>query len=333
MMMKRSEFSIVSSKERSDSITLLDRYHNSPELNKYFTDNVFLTEVWHGSDFFIGPEEDPTKSTWRSKERMKTTGVALVLCLNIGTDPPGIIKPHPCARKECWLDPFSQSKQKSLEMIGNTLQMQYEKWQPKAKYKQCLDPSPDDLKRTCVNLRKATKGDRLLLHYNGHGVPIPTKNGELWVFFKNYTHYMPVSASELKSWLGEPAIYVFDCSGAGTLIPFFAEVAVEPPVFGGNESYFLNPSATTSSASSSNPQGGSGGSGGNFGYQPPDLSQGNAGFNPGNGIPIENSSIVLASCRRDEILPMNPQYPADLFSACLTTPIAMAIRWLIVQVN
>jgi regulator-associated protein of mTOR len=118
------------------------------------------------------------------------------------------------------------------------------------------------------------------------------------------------------------------------LIPFFAEVAVEPPVFGGNESYFLNPSATQSSSSSSNPQGGSSGGsgGGNFGYQPPDLSQGNAGFNPGNGIPIENSSIVLASCRRDEILPMNPQYPADLFSACLTTPIAMAIRWLIVQV-
>ena len=313
MMKKRSEFSI--SKDRSDSITLLDRYHNSPELNKYFTDNVFLTEVWHGSDFFVGPEEDPTKSTWRSKERMKTTGVALVLCLNIGTDPPGIIKPHPCARKECWLDPFSQSKQKSLEMIGNALQMQYEKWQPKAKYKQCLDPSPDDLKRTCMNLRKATKGDRLLLHYNGHGVPMPTKNGELWVFFKNYTHYMPVSASELKSWLGEPAIYVFDCSGAGTLIPFFAEVAMEPPIFGGNEGYFFNPNQPNSTSNQ-------------FGYQPPDLSQGI----PGNGIPIENSSIVLASCRRDEILPMNPQYPADLFSACLTTPIAMAIRWLIVQV-
>lgn len=319
--MKRSEHK----KERSDSLSLVDRYHNSPELNKYFTDNVFLTEIWHGNDFFTGPEEDSVKSTWRSKERMKTTGVALVLCLNIGTDPPGIVKPYPCARKECWLDPFSQVKQKSLEMIGNALQMQYEKWQSKAKYKQCLDPSPDDLKRTCVNLRKAVKGDRLLLHYNGHGVPMPTKNGELWVFFKNYTHYMPVSASELKSWLGEPAVYVFDCSGAGTLIPFFAETATEPPVFGGTggDSYFLHPPPSTNQA-----------------YMPPDLQPnghpGTAGNSDGSAtnpaMNFENSSIVLASCRRNEILPMDPQFPADIFSACLTTPISMAIRWLIVQV-
>ena len=28
-------------------------------------------------------------SKWRQKERLKTTAVALVLCLNIGVDPPG----------------------------------------------------------------------------------------------------------------------------------------------------------------------------------------------------------------------------------------------------
>jgi regulator-associated protein of mTOR len=56
-----------------------------------------------------------------------------------------------------------------LAEIGNNLQRQYEKWQSKAKYKQCLDPTFDELRRLCMNLRKVARGDRLLFHYNGHG--------------------------------------------------------------------------------------------------------------------------------------------------------------------
>lgn len=40
---------------------------------------------------------------WRMKERMKTVSVALVLCLNVGVDPPDIVKINPCARLECWV--------------------------------------------------------------------------------------------------------------------------------------------------------------------------------------------------------------------------------------
>ena len=185
------------------------------------------------------------------------------------------------------------------------MQQQYEKWHSKAKFKQCLDPSPDDLRRVCINLRKAAKGDRLLLHYNGHGVPAPTKNGELWVFFKNYTHYMPVTAVELKSWLGEPAIYVFDCSGAGTLIPHFAEGAIEP----GYPSYDTHTN--------------------NIQLR----DRGDNIHQPSSSSSFDHNTIVLASCRGNEILPLNPQYPADVFTACLTTPIVMAVRWLILQVS
>jgi regulator-associated protein of mTOR len=289
-------------KERSESLTSVE----NTELNKYFSDNVFLTDLWHCNDFFTAPEDDNMKCAWRSKERMKTTGVALVLCLNIGTDPPGIVKPFPCARKECWLDPFAHPKSKSLENIGNALQAQYEKWQPKAKFKHCLDPSPDDLRRVCVNLRKAAKNDRLLLHYNGHGVPAPTKNGELWVFYKNYSHYMPVNASELKAAVGDPAIYVLDCSGAGKLIPHLAEVALEPPILSESSNNRYNTSGSGSMESFT--------------------------MNNLNSVTEDHSTIILASCRSDEILPLQPQYPADIFTACLTTPISMAIRWLIIQV-
>lgn len=34
---------------------------------------------------------------------MKTVSVALVLCLNVGVDPPDVVKTQPCARLECWI--------------------------------------------------------------------------------------------------------------------------------------------------------------------------------------------------------------------------------------
>jgi hypothetical protein len=36
-------------------------------------------------------------------QQMKTVSVALAYCLNIGVDPPDIIKTEPCARMECWM--------------------------------------------------------------------------------------------------------------------------------------------------------------------------------------------------------------------------------------
>jgi regulator-associated protein of mTOR len=33
---------------------------------------------------------------------MKTVSVALVLCLNLGVDPPDLVKIENCARLECW---------------------------------------------------------------------------------------------------------------------------------------------------------------------------------------------------------------------------------------
>lgn len=130
---------------------------------------------------------------------MKTWSVALVLCLNIGVDPPDVVKTNPCARKECWigelyfkyeglhlvigptkmgmpknsapahhwlsatlaaiafLDPLSMSPQKGLELVGNNLQKQYERWQPRARYKQLLDPTTEEVRKLCLALRKNAK--------------------------------------------------------------------------------------------------------------------------------------------------------------------------------
>lgn len=138
-------------------------------------------------------------SKWRQKERLKTTAVALVLCLNIGVDPPDVIKISPCARLECWVDPLSMQPPKALDTIGRqavaplllqdawdaasawlpgcgssarhcrlrdcygccgagkNLQAQYERWQPRAKYRAHLDPTMDDVKKLAQSCRRTAK--------------------------------------------------------------------------------------------------------------------------------------------------------------------------------
>lgn len=108
---------------------------------------------------------------------------------------------------------------------GLTVVSIYVYWlQARAKYKQALDPTMEDVKKLCASLRRNAKSDRLLFHYNGHGVPRPTSSGEIWVFNKTYTQYIPLSIYDLRTWVGNPSIYVLDCSGAGVLLPHFLQV-------------------------------------------------------------------------------------------------------------
>ena len=72
------------------------------------------------------------------------------------------------------------------------------------------------------------QNERVLFHYNGHGVPRPTANGEGWVCNKSYTQYIPLSMFDLQSWVGAPCIYVLDCSAAGLLLPSFQSLASAP---------------------------------------------------------------------------------------------------------
>ena len=46
---------------------------------------------------------------------MKTVSVALVICLNVGVDPPDIVKTQPCARLECWIGNDSYSSIHSFD--------------------------------------------------------------------------------------------------------------------------------------------------------------------------------------------------------------------------
>ncbi|XP_031397894.1 regulatory-associated protein of TOR 1 isoform X2 [Punica granatum] len=245
----------------------------------YLPQNAVLCDLRHEAFEACvpcGPSDSGLVSKWRPKDRMKTGCVAIVLCLNISVDPPDVIKISPCARMECWIDPFSMAPRKAIETIGEALKRQYERWQPKACYKDKLDPTVDEVKKLCTACRKYAKSERVLFHYNGHGVPKPTANGEIWVFNKSYTQYIPLPISDLDSWLKTPSIYVFDCSAAGLIVNAFSEL------------HDLGSSSSVGSA---------------------------------------RDCILLAACEAHETLPQSAEFPADIFTSCLTTPIKMALRW------
>jgi hypothetical protein len=137
-------------------------------------------------------QSDTPVPDWRLRDRMKTVGIGLILALNTGTDPPDLHKPHPCATLECWIDPSKLSRSKAKDVIAERLELQYAKWQlvrsaRPLKYKRAVDPTVEDVRALCMQLRRQAKQERVLVHYNGHGVPRPTANGEIWVFDKNHT--------------------------------------------------------------------------------------------------------------------------------------------------
>ena len=239
---------------------------------------------------------------WRMRERLKTVSAALVLCLNIGVDPPDITKTVPAAKLECWVDPFALPAAKALEAIGKNLQQQYETLSMRTRYKQHLDPSVEDTKKFCSSVRRTAKDERILFHYNGHGVPRPTASGEIWVFNKNYTQYIPVSLYDLQSWLGSPCLYVYDCSGAGHIVQNFNRFVEQRESENRKENTPPKNGTTNGTMAATGP---------------PPLSY--------------KDSIQLAACGANEILPMNPNLPADLFTCCLTSPIEIALRFFVLH--
>ncbi|WWC70649.1 uncharacterized protein I206_104600 [Kwoniella pini CBS 10737] len=239
-------------------------------------------------------EESSTKTPWRLRSKLKTVTAGLFICLNIGVDPPDIVKTNPCAKTECWIDPTQLPSNKAIEAIGRNLHQQFETLNPKVKYKPFLDPSIEETKKQCVNMRRSAKDERVVFYYNGHGVPKPTPSGEIWVFNKNYTQYIPVSLYDLQEWLGSPCIYVWECSGAGNILNNFAKSAERRD--------------TEARA-----------------------AQAQAGHSDGLPGSPYSEALHLAACQANQILPMSPDLPADLFTCCLTSPIETALRHFVLQ--
>ena len=309
----------------------------------------------------VKAEKRPLQN-WRNKERMRTMGVAIALCLNLGTDPPDSDKVAPCARTECGIDPsryhIDAPAYAVLKMIGTQLELQFRTLQPRANIKLAADPTVDMIRKTCTSLRKIAKAERVLMHFNGHGVPKPTRNGEIWAFNDDFTQYIPLSVFDLIRWTGHPAIFTFDCQAAGQLIPHFLSHEQDNEhrykqqldewrrnrakrrkeqerrdrrerenerlvrMARAQNSVLLATAASALASATSEANNGEGG----------ETSQGGAAQgSEEDARPVRKRIIVLVPCGADESLPSSPLLPADLFTCCLTTPIQTALRWFISQ--
>jgi len=253
---------------------------------------MYFTDKRHETNGNPKPKSESYElQDWRMKDRLKTVSAALAICLNIGVEPPDQLKTNPGAKMEAWQDPTTPPVAKALEIIGKALQAQYETLAIRTRYKQYLDPSVEETKKFTQSLRRNAKEERVLFHYNGHGVPKPTASGEIWVFNKNYTQYIPVSLYDLQTWLQAPTFYVWDCSDAGNILNNFHRF-VEKHKQEEADNLAKDPNYITQA------------------------------FEP---------YIHLAACGVKENLPTNPLLPADVFSCCLTTPIEMALWFFVLQ--
>lgn len=114
--------------------------------------------------------------------------------------------------------------------------------------------------------------------------------------------------SDLDSWLKTPSIYVFDCSAAGMIINAFIEVHIllrSTCLMMRWSTYLLSLFSNQAICV----------------MQLQNLTASNSSG------PSTRDCILLAACEAHETLPQSAEFPADVFTSCLTTPIKMALRW------
>ena len=210
---------------------------------------------------------------------------------------------------QCWMEPSALPPLKALKQIGARLQAQYERWSSQCANRLLLDPNSDDLRKLVLSVRKqaGSPHERVLFHYNGHGVPRPTGNGEVWVYNRGYTQYIPVSMYDVQAWMGGVAgagVYVIDCNAAGLVMEAFLHFLKQ-------RRDKLSGSAATASAPATAVDGAAG-------DPAADIAQAD---------PYDCRHIFLCACGAAESLPSLSYLPADLFTSCLTTPIKTALRF------
>ncbi|TIA71133.1 hypothetical protein E3P91_02737 [Wallemia ichthyophaga] len=287
-------------------------YNESYPLLPYFVSNRHFTG---GNPY----PDDPPDPDWRLKERLKTISCAIVLCLNLGVDPPDVVKTEPCAVLETWVDPSHMPPTKAIETIGRNLQQRFESLSQRTRVKQYLDPSVEEMRKLCASLRRNAKEERVAFYYNGHGVPKPTASGEIWVFNRNYTQYIPLSVFDIQSFIGSPGIYIWDCSCAGNILNSFVKFGErrDDDIRAAHES--TKQMAAANNMAHTMPT------------SPfPASVDGRPDTPPVFFAPL-GDSIHMAACSPDEMLPMTPELPADLFTSCLSSPIEMAVRFFLLQ--
>ncbi|ELP89413.1 WD domain containing protein, partial [Entamoeba invadens IP1] len=209
-----------------------------------------------------------------SPPMIKTPHLILCCCLNIGIDPPlnGLVKPNISSSIYGWINVKDHKKREIGYEISIQLANQYQRYcTPTVSTEPLWDPTPEIVKKSCLAARERFGRDRVLFHYNGHGVPLPTLNHECWFFDENITTYVPMNISHIYDCLGDRAVYVLDCPYSQRLFKWFTKRNEKLKKMQKKEAEY----------------------------------------------------IVFSGYGNLQKPQTNPNYPIDIFTACLTTPLSM----------
>uniref|UniRef100_A0AC35TRU8 Raptor_N domain-containing protein n=1 Tax=Rhabditophanes sp. KR3021 TaxID=114890 RepID=A0AC35TRU8_9BILA len=244
---------------------------------------------------------------------MRTVSVALILSLNIGTEPPGAPKAGIDSRKLAGYDVSSGCGGPKLsQKIASAIQKNFERLQPRARYRMVCDTTTEEVKKLLVGIRRNAKEERVLVYYNGFGVPLPTDNGEVWVFDRHITKYIPLNVLEMMSWMKSPSVYIWDMHQSGKVpekMTKFSEAELKEHLVERKKQFDKRVGQDKEN---------NGALKDDFATLP--MAAQISLFHEWN-----KETIHLAACGAEENLPIDSEVPVDIFTQCLTFPVQTSL--------
>uniref|UniRef100_A0A0N4ZSL6 WD_REPEATS_REGION domain-containing protein n=1 Tax=Parastrongyloides trichosuri TaxID=131310 RepID=A0A0N4ZSL6_PARTI len=243
----------------------------------------------------------------------KTVTVALVLCLNVGTEPPNTPKTTNNVRKISGFEISSGACNSKLsQKIAATLQKNFERLQPRARYRLICDTTTEEVRKLLVGIRRGAKDDRVLMYFNGFGVPPPTDNGEIWVFDKNITKYIPLNILDLMAWMNGPSVYIWDMHMAGRVtdgMTNFTSTSLKEYLQERKKQHERKMAQEREHPTGYHDD-----------FSNLSMSEQIKAFEK-----WRNESIHFAACGKEEFLPVYDEVWTDIFTQCLTYPVQTSL--------
>lgn len=205
------------------------------------------------------------------------TCIALLVCV----EPTHFFRlVRPCASLECWMEMTRVNVNEQIPTLWEALRYQYNfvmKRNPQERFfydspfrtRYCSSRAASECISFLHNYQKEANG-RLVIHYNGHGLPPATNKGEIWMVDDARPCFDSFSIKKVALNLDGPVIIVLDVASAGAVLNSWKRDRLPE---------------------------------------------------------VKPNICFLCACSEGEWLPQQPELPADLLTACLTTPLRMSITW------